>query len=114
MLPSVVSVLATSDSSGGEGSGVILTKDGLILTNNHVVEGATALTVRFNDGTTAKATVVGADATDDLAVIKAEGVSDLTPATLGTSADLRSASRSLPSVRRSACPRPSPPASSPR
>ncbi len=89
VLPSVVSVLATSDSSGGEGSGVILTKDGLILTNNHVVEGATALTVRFNDGTTAKATVVGADATDDLAVIKATGVSGLTPATLGTSADVK-------------------------
>ncbi len=88
VLPSVVSILATSDSSGGEGSGIILTKDGLILTNGHVIEGATDLTVRFNDGTTAKATVVGADTTDDLAVIKAEGVSNLTPATLGTSANL--------------------------
>ena len=55
MLPSVVSVVATSTSSGGEGSGVILTQDGYILTNNHVVEGATDLSVRFNDGTTAKA-----------------------------------------------------------
>jgi putative serine protease PepD len=88
VLPSVVSILATSDSSGGEGSGVILTKDGLILTNGHVIEGATDLTVRFNDGTTAKATVVGSDTTDDLAVIKPEGVSNLTPAALGTSANL--------------------------
>ena len=60
-------------SSAGEGSGVILSADGLILTNNHVIDGATTLEVQFNDGTTATATVVGADATDDLAVIKARG-----------------------------------------
>jgi putative serine protease PepD len=89
VLPSTVSVLASSGSSGGEGSGVILTADGMILTNNHVVEGATTLEVRFNDGTTATAKIVGTTATDDLAVIKAEGVSGLTPATLGNSADLQ-------------------------
>ncbi|MGS0685581.1 trypsin-like peptidase domain-containing protein [Nakamurella sp. GG22] len=89
VLPSTVSVLASSGSSGGEGSGVILTADGMILTNNHVVEGATTLEVRFNDGTTAAAKIVGTTATDDLAVIKAEGVSGLTPATLGNSADLQ-------------------------
>ena len=89
MLPSVVSVLSTSSTAQGEGSGVILSSDGLILTNNHVIEGATTLQVRFNDGTTADATVVGADATDDLAVIKAENVSGLTTATLGSSADLQ-------------------------
>ncbi len=89
ILPSVVSVLSSSSSSEGEGSGVILSADGQILTNNHVIEGATDLQVQFNDGTTARATVVGADPVDDLAVIKAEGVSGLTPATLGTSADLQ-------------------------
>jgi putative serine protease PepD len=88
VLPSTVSVLASSNQSSGEGSGVILTADGLILTNNHVVAGATDLEVRFNDGTTATASVVGTTATDDLAVIKADGVSGLTPATLGSSADL--------------------------
>jgi putative serine protease PepD len=88
VLPSTVSVLASSSQSSGEGSGVILTADGLILTNNHVVAGATDLEVRFNDGTTASATVVGTTATDDLAVIKADGVSGLTPAVLGSSADL--------------------------
>jgi len=89
VLPSTVSVLASSQQGSGEGSGVILTEDGLILTNNHVVAGATTLEVRFNDGTTASATVVGSTATDDLAVIKADGVSGLTPATLGSSADLQ-------------------------
>src|SRR5664279_1804688 len=89
VLPSTVSVLAASQQSSGEGSGVILTADGLILTNNHVVEGATTLEVRFNDGTTSSATVVGTTATDDLAVIKADGVSGLTPAALGSSADLQ-------------------------
>ena len=89
VLPSTVSVLASGQQGSGEGSGVILTADGLILTNNHVVAGATTLEVRFNDGTTASATVVGSTATDDLAVIKADGVSGLTPATLGSSADLQ-------------------------
>jgi putative serine protease PepD len=88
LLPSVVSVLSSTASSAGEGSGVILSADGLILTNNHVVTGASSLQVQFNDGTAAAATVIGADPTDDLAVIKATGVSGLTPATLGTSADL--------------------------
>ncbi len=89
ILPSVVSVLSSSSSSQGEGSGIVLSADGLILTNNHVISGATDLQVQFNDGTTAKATVVGADTVDDLAVIKAEEVSGLTPATLGSSADLQ-------------------------
>jgi len=88
VLPCVVSILSSSSNSEGEGSGVILSADGLILTNNHVIAGASDLQVQFNDGTTAAATVVGADATDDLAVIKAQSVSGLTPATLGTSADL--------------------------
>lgn len=89
LLPSVVSILSTSAQQEGEGSGIILTANGLILTNNHVVAGATNLTVQFNDGSTAPATVVGTDSTDDLAVIRVSGVSNLTPATLGSSADLQ-------------------------
>ncbi|MCK2218930.1 trypsin-like peptidase domain-containing protein [Actinomadura sp. ATCC 31491] len=73
----------------GEGSGVVLSEDGLILTNNHVVVGAGQgggqMTVKFSDGRTAKATVVGTDPATDLAVIRAEGVSGLTKATLGNS-----------------------------
>jgi putative serine protease PepD len=72
----------------GEGSGVVLTADGAILTNNHVVEvgtpGAT-ITVGFSDGSTAPASVVGTDPVTDLAVIHAEGVSGLQPATFGDS-----------------------------
>jgi putative serine protease PepD len=89
ILPSVVSVLASSAGSAGEGSGVILSSDGLILTNNHVISGASTLQVHFFDGSTARASVIGADVTDDLAVIKAASVSGLIPATLGTSRDLQ-------------------------
>ncbi|WP_051267298.1 S1C family serine protease [Nakamurella lactea] len=89
VLPSVVSVIATNGQSMDEGSGIILSADGQILTNNHVVAGAQEISVRFNDGSTASATLVGGDATDDLAVIKAKGVSGLTPATLGSSANLQ-------------------------
>ncbi|GGM00139.1 S1C family serine protease [Nakamurella endophytica] len=89
LLPSVVSIVSLSQSAEGEGSGVILSSDGLILTNNHVIAGASTLTVRFNDGTSAQAKVIGADATDDLAVIKAQGVSGLTVAALGKSSDLQ-------------------------
>ena len=89
VLPSVVSVVALSGSGEDEGSGVILTSSGLILTNNHVIDGAQQLTVQFNDGTTGTASVVGTDPTDDLAVIKVSGVSGLSPAILGSSASLK-------------------------
>ena len=75
----------------GSGSGIILTADGTILTNNHVVEvaeGGGTVRVYFNDGTTRQAEVLGTDPLTDTAVIKAEGVSDLTPATIGKSANL--------------------------
>ncbi|MEU6727133.1 trypsin-like peptidase domain-containing protein [Nonomuraea wenchangensis] len=84
--PSVVMIQGQS----AEGSGVVLSEDGLILTNNHVVDGqGGALTVKFNDGRTAKAKVVGTDPATDLAVIRAEGVSGLAKATLGDSDQLK-------------------------
>ncbi len=92
MLPSVVKVNVTGQSGGGTGSGIILTKDGQILTNNHVVSGVgsdPSITVNFNDGTTKKAKVIGTDPLTDIAVIKAEDVDDLTPATLGKSSALQ-------------------------
>lgn len=55
---------------GGLGSGVIYRKDGYIVTNNHVIEGADQVNVAFADGTTEKGEVVGADPRTDLAVIK--------------------------------------------
>jgi len=60
---------------GALGSGVVVTPDGYILTNNHVVEGSRQVEVELTDGRTMKATVVGADAPSDLAVLKVEGKS---------------------------------------
>jgi len=90
VLPSVVKIDVITAEGVGSGSGVILSSNGEILTNNHVVELATdeGLIVAFDDGTTAPATVVGTDPLLDLAVIRAEGVSDLPTATLGSSDDL--------------------------
>ncbi len=91
--PSVVTISATSGSSGGTGSGIILDKDGHVLTNTHVVtlDGQTAdaaLEVRTNTGKVLKATLVGTDPLSDLAVIKVDDASGLTPATLGDSGKL--------------------------
>lgn len=86
--PSVVSIQTQTAAGTGGGSGVILRSDGVILTNAHVVEGSRQVTVKFSDGRTAPARVLGADAGDDIAVIKAQGVSNLKPATLGDSSDL--------------------------
>ncbi|MBA3309062.1 MAG: trypsin-like peptidase domain-containing protein, partial [Nocardioidaceae bacterium] len=83
-LPSVVKIYATSATQSGSGSGIVLTEDGEILTNNHVVELAASggkLAVSFDDGRTAAASIVGRDPLTDLAVIDAAGVSGLTPAT---------------------------------
>jgi putative serine protease PepD len=118
VLPSVVKLQV--DLSGGqseEGSGIILSDDGLILTNNHVVAalsgtppredhpsgmedgpdgptggptgGATQATMTLSDGRTAPFSVVGADPSSDIAVVRAQGLSGLTPIALGTSKDLK-------------------------
>jgi putative serine protease PepD len=92
VLPSVVKVNVSGSSGAGSGSGIVLSKDGKILTNNHVVASAVdggSITVNFNDGTTKKATVIGTDPLTDVAVIQAEDVSDLTPASLGRSSSLK-------------------------
>ncbi len=92
VLPSVVKVNVTNQSGAGSGSGIVLSEDGEILTNNHVVAGADqngSITVSFQDGNTLKAAVVGTDPLTDIAVIKAEGASGLTPAALGKSGELK-------------------------
>jgi putative serine protease PepD len=80
---SVVSI--TAGNAGG--SGVVLSEDGYVLTNNHVVEGVRngTLSLTFADGKTANAKVVGTDPRTDLAVVKADGVSGLAPAVFGDS-----------------------------
>ena len=92
VLPSVVMIKVVGNRAEGEGSGVILSSDGMILTNNHVASGAGPggeLTVAFSDGSTAKATVVGTDPVADIAVIRASGVSGLTPIEIGDSSTVR-------------------------
>ena len=71
-LPSVVSITAQGETedSGGIGSGVILDTDGNILTNYHVIEGASALVVRTDSGDSYEAEVVGTDESSDLAVVR--------------------------------------------
>ncbi|MBA2465223.1 MAG: trypsin-like peptidase domain-containing protein [Nocardioidaceae bacterium] len=91
VLNSVVKINVSGSQGSGSGSGIILSEDGEILTNNHVVgvaEDGGRIAVSFPDGTSAPAEVVGTDPLTDLAVIQAEGVSGLTPATLGRSGQL--------------------------
>ncbi|BBZ48157.1 S1C family serine protease [Mycobacterium parmense] len=121
VVPSVVMLETDMGRQSEEGSGIILSADGLILTNNHVIAAANPkaapggpgtpggpagptgpggpgggpggpapkTTVTFSDGRTAPFTVVGADPTSDIAVIRVQGVSGLTPISLGSSSDLR-------------------------
>jgi len=120
VVPSVVMLETDLGRQSEEGSGIILSADGLILTNNHVVAAVSPgkmpppetpktpldpskpvdpskgpagqgpkTTVTFSDGRTAPFTVVGADPTSDIAVIRVQGASGLTPISLGSSSDLR-------------------------
>jgi putative serine protease PepD len=81
--PSIVSI----DAGSAEGSGIVLSSNGYVLTNNHVVSMARSRTVQltFAGGKTATAAVVGADSVHDVAVVRANGVSGLSAATFGDS-----------------------------
>ncbi|MFC1909889.1 S1C family serine protease [Chloroflexota bacterium] len=93
--PAVVEIQVAQQSTGfygrsiqeGLGSGFLVDSEGYILTNNHVVDGATSLEVVFHNGDNAQATVVGTDPLDDLAVIKVDSskVSGISPLQLGDS-----------------------------
>ncbi len=89
--PSVVT-LQTGQSSGsaifgGAGSGVIISEDGLVLTNAHVIAGSTRLQVTLSDGRVFDAELVGSSPDDDIALIRLEGAQGLVPAELGSSDD---------------------------
>jgi putative serine protease PepD len=96
--PGVVDITVTSTSSDGfgfggqqvsqaEGSGFVYDANGDIVTNEHVVSGAKSITVRFQNGDTAKAKLLGSDSSTDIAVIKVDvAASKLHPLTLGSSA----------------------------
>ena len=108
VMPSVVKLKIEMGGHGGEGSGIVLSDDGLILTNNHVVAlaagddpdaqptsvdstniGGITKTVTFSNGQTAPFTVMGTDPAGDLAIVRAQGVSGLTPITMGSSKDVK-------------------------
>ena len=78
----------TTYSATSAGSGVILSEDGTIVTNHHVIEGATDITVRLRNGATYAATLVGSDRENDIAVLKISA-ENLTYATFGESAALK-------------------------
>ena len=94
--PSVVSITTTSSrtsagySMEGAGTGVIVSKDGYVMTNNHVIDGAGEVSVVLSDGTEYDdVKVIGSDPLNDIAFIKIEGVSNLTAAALGNSSQVR-------------------------
>ena len=91
--PSVVTISAASSDGSGTGSGVVLTADGYVLTNTHVVtlDGATGdptINVQTSDGRLYSAKIVGTDPISDLAVIKIDDATDLQPATFADSSKL--------------------------
>jgi putative serine protease PepD len=87
--PSVVSIGVQTATQQGTGSGIVVTPDGLVLTNNHVVGDADEIEVRFHDGSSESAEVVEADPRLDLAVVRIRGGQNLKSAKLGDSARLR-------------------------
>src|SRR5215210_5825908 len=90
--PSLVTINVQNGGNGGLGSGVVIDNEGHILTNAHVIDGASdggTITVTFGDGRTVPATVVGSSETNDLAVIKVDGQQNLTPAVFAKSDSLQ-------------------------
>ncbi len=86
--PSVVSIQTGTTEGEAAGSGIILSEDGLVLTNAHVVADATSVEVHLSDGSSHAADIVGSFPNNDVALVKARGVSGLTPAELGESEKL--------------------------
>ncbi|MFD6276572.1 S1C family serine protease [Streptomyces sp. NPDC060209] len=87
--PAIVEISATSSAGEATGSGVVITADGEIVTNNHVISGASKIEVALSTGKTYTADVVGTDADKDLALIKLQGASGLKTASLGDSSSVK-------------------------
>jgi putative serine protease PepD len=95
VMPSVVKLETVSGNSFNQGSGIVLSGDGLILTNNHVVSAPDSdgqpvdTRAEFFDGRTARFSLVGTDPANDIAVVRAQSISLLTPINFGSSSNLR-------------------------
>ncbi|MEV8227520.1 trypsin-like peptidase domain-containing protein [Streptomyces sp. NPDC079167] len=87
--PAIVEIGATSSSGEATGSGVVITADGEIVTNNHVISGASQIKVTLSTGKSYTADVVGTDPDKDLALIKLQGASGLKTASLGDSSSVK-------------------------
>lgn len=92
---SIYGIFNTSATSEGTGSGIIISNDGYIVTNNHVIEGASAVSVTLNTGTEYEAKVVGSDSKTDLAIIKIKPNEKLTVAELGDSSKIQVGERAV-------------------
>ncbi len=92
--PSVVAVVSQERFGQSTGSGIIMTADGMIMTNAHVIEDAQSITVVLHDGAEYPATLIGQDAQTDLAVVKIQA-KDLTPAEFGDSDELEVGERAI-------------------
>ncbi|HEV7762621.1 MAG TPA: trypsin-like peptidase domain-containing protein [Acidimicrobiales bacterium] len=90
---SVVTIETTAGAGGGvfegAGTGIVLSEDGLVLTNAHVIGGSDEIQVRLFDGANHSASLVGSSPDEDLAVIRVDGVDDMVPAELGSSDSLQ-------------------------
>ena len=87
-IASVVSITCTTPSGSSTGSGVVLSENGYLVTNSHVIDGAQSLQVLFHNGKTLPARIVGADEFSDLAVLRVDA-NNLTPAEFGSDTALR-------------------------
>ena len=87
VIPSVVSITSTLRSGSSTGTGIIMSEDGYIITNDHVIESAVAIEVLTSDDRVYSASLVGSDATSDLAVLKVEAT-ELAAAEFGSSEDM--------------------------
>ncbi len=91
----VLSFFNASTTAEGTGSGIIISNDGYIVTNNHVIDGASAVRVTLNTGTEYEAKVIGSDSKTDLAVIKIKPGETLTVAELGDSSQIQVGERAI-------------------
>ncbi len=91
----VFSIFNTSTTSEGTGSGIIISSDGYIITNNHVIENSSGVKVTLNTGSEYDAKIIGSDSKTDLAVIKIKPDETLTVAELGDSSQIQVGERAI-------------------